>query len=993
LDFAGEDLVCPAPGSTEEADLITIIEGIVGAPVEMESCTPVAAAGRRLLAPVELKIVFRKALGEVSDSLADSTLALVESQLAESANTDAAGTKCNQFDVFGSGSAVTSVTDNADAAVETYTGAPSSAPTPKPTSAPTTTKPTGSPTNSPTLSTGNPTRAPTEAGATFSPTGAPTVTPTTRPTDNPTASPTIPERLATGSITFTDATSTCAAACSADHNAAGQDCTSYDPIVSVTDSAVEATACSAANGKVTISYALNVGAVGVADAVRLADALVKDLEADIAAVITEYDTVFGTTVTEARVNSGNIQTITPSPSAAPTAGPTDVTAAPTTRQSTIPVVIQAEIKPLTGLGADGDSEFWAILTWDSPLKVTGTPKVVLSAHQTFDNNEVDIDMDYDESCAETDLANGVMCFKNANADDLCPGACDDSAANAAHVTEIWFKKDEDVDLNTGSIKEDIDGADGDDVELEWIATDVVISNPDAQGVGLGASDDNPVIIIQPAEVEDDDSINFLLDEASGTDKLSLELTFDQGLYVNTASSTPALYLKVLTSGRTSATNNDDNGDGQDRTEFLYDSCATSCTVLTFIATARKTAGGIQTYFANGNTAEVQASTDNTGGVVASNTIAGAFVTNTVQAGIASTASGGLAVIQPLTYVQNSNSRGAGTNAGLYANYIIPTKAAATIAGVEITDVTFTTNVPTVSSAYKTPSEGAFQGNTLTMSVTYDEAMTVTGTPTLPMYNDGSYSDSTLTLSYDAAESKSKILVFSAVVPILASGKAAWSVAALETDEPGTITGGTIVTSADATPSFQFWEYVLTNGEPVASAGSALVSALQFGPTITDAVFSTDGNDPGDFVLTVTYSGKVRFTGAAAGGTATSKFVAVTKKGGTGADTDDDLDCAQTSSSSDTVECTSATTTFVATDTAYLKPSSDADYSVGDSATWNIIDAIECDGGGAANIGDCDPLSAGYNGAANGGDGATAQDYIPLSIVGKGADEDNMYEFV
>lgn len=262
------------------------------------------------------------------------------------------------------------------------------------------------------------------------------------------------------------------------------------------------------------------------------------------------------------------------------------------------------------------------------------------------------------------------------------------------------------------------------------------------------------------------------------------------------------------------------------------------------------------------------------------------------------------------------------------------------------------------------------GNTLTMTVTYDEAMTVTGTPTFKMNNDGKYTDTEITLSYDAAESTSKDLVFSAVVPDLASGKPCWVVSGLAKAEPGTISG-TVATTADGTSAVQFWEYILTNGIPL--TGNVRQTSLTFGPTIKTAEFSVSGSN--EFVLTLTYSSGVRF-GGDGGGTSTTKYNAQARLATATIFAAEQLSCAQANQDSESVECTGASSTVVAGNEVYLTEEGSSGYSIPDTNTaFNIFDGIECHGGD--NAGTCAPVQALYY--ADKDQGAFAQDIIPLSL--------------
>jgi hypothetical protein len=621
------------------------------------------------------------------------------------------GTCCE--DVNGRGG----VTTECQLASRYPTVSPTTAPptTAPPTTAPPTTPPptTAPPTTpSPTASTASPTLPPTNPGDTRNPTRAPTSTPTSSPTNPPTNAPTETVKLGTGATTLPDATDTCTRAPTCQPatipvtSPPTTACVFWDPVVGAFDSAIKAASCdhSAPLQRITLGWEKNLGRISLlqmatevnALTAQFADATNKQL------IATAYNTAVypssgsGRRLLQAIQDPNSITTIvsyrevTPAPTASPTILPTPTTSAPTLAP---PVITDITFRPAAGLGQG--QTFDIVVTYDKPVIVSdasssvypSVPFTYTTSSATSTNTAA-----YDPTCKFNDLNNGEICFSHT------------STSTLSSATDVYIGTGQISLPANGYISSNNNGARGAEANLTVTGTTMAPN----------ANVNNKYVLVQAASVE-----SFAMTRPTvGSTKFQVNVTFSAEVFISTQSTYPTIRTEIKAPSGTSVAAVDyapaSTTQANDADVYYVSQTVTngkSTLVFERDLIASSTFGGA---WVEGMTFNVLGSGTGTG--VLGRDIMGAIKTQTPTYTAGST-----------PYIQNANAQGTGTSSGLDASLgLTASTGTITVSGLGIN---------TGITVYKTGTTQttAIQGDVIRVTLSYDQTVTVTGSPKITLF--------------------------------------------------------------------------------------------------------------------------------------------------------------------------------------------------------------------------------------------------------------------
>jgi len=378
--------------------------------------------------------------------------------------------------------------------------------------------------------------------------------------------------------------------------------------------------------------------------------------------------------------------VTPAPTPSPTTLPTPPTATPTLAP---PTINDITFRPAVGLGQG--QVFDIVVTFDRAVTVSDESTAVYPtmafSYTTTSSTTTSNTATFNPSCTFNDFNKGKVCFSHTTATTLS------SAVNVYVVNgSLSLPANAYISYNNA-------GARGVDATLTFIATTVCSK----------ANVNNKYVLVQAAKVE-----SFAMTRPTvGSTKFQVNVTFNAEVFVSTQSTFPTITTDIK---------------APDGTAVSAATYASSNSADVYYVSQTVTGGKSTLVFERD--------------LIASSTFGGAWIEgmtfNVLGAGTGTGAAGrdimGAVKTQNPTYaagttpyIQNANAQGVGTSSGLPVNLGLTTSTGAiTVSGLGIN-----TGITVYKSG--TTQTTAIQGDVIRVTLSYDQTVTVTGSPKITLY--------------------------------------------------------------------------------------------------------------------------------------------------------------------------------------------------------------------------------------------------------------------
>merc|ERR1711966_447070 len=377
---------------------------------------------------------------------------------------------------------------------------------------------------------------------------------------------------------------------------------------------------------------------------------------------------------------------TPAPTPSPTTLPTPPTATPTLAP---PTINDITFRPAVGLGQG--QVFDIVVTFDRAVTVSDESTAVYPtmafSYTTTSSTTTSNTATFNPSCTFNDFNKGKVCFSHTTATTLS------SAVNVYVVNgSLSLPANAYISYNNA-------GARGVDAALTFIATTVCSK----------ANVNNKYVLVQAAKVE-----SFAMTRPTvGSTKFQVNVTFNAEVFVSTQSTFPTITTDIK---------------APDGTAVSAATYASSNSADVYYVSQTVTGGKSTLVFERD--------------LIASSTFGGAWIEgmtfNVLGAGTGTGAAGrdimGAVKTQnppyaagTTPYIQNANAQGVGTSSGLPVNLGLTTSTGAiTVSGLGIN-----TRITVYKSG--TTQTTAIQGDVIRVTLSYDQTVTVTGSPKITLY--------------------------------------------------------------------------------------------------------------------------------------------------------------------------------------------------------------------------------------------------------------------